>query len=146
MSSRVAPEFHDQIAEAIDDGRVLTEIRCAVDVSHSADPLRDAIEFPEFALEGCEHGKAGQTCGLVPLVDSQVPADETLNKRRGTLEWPVSSDVGEPVVDLDELESAGRDKGLREGHTELFEVALDPAHRAQRNSLEAGARNRAVQD
>ena len=88
VSPRVAPEFHDQIAEAIDDVRVLTETRCAVDVSHCADPLRDAIEVPEFALERCEHRETGQTCGLVPLVDSQVPADEALGKRRGPSNGP----------------------------------------------------------
>jgi hypothetical protein len=91
---------------------------------------------------GCEHREASQRAALYPLIDSQVPADETLDKRRGTIERSVSSDVGEPVVDLDELESARRDKGLREGLTELFEAALDPAHRAQPNSLEWTKRRR----
>ena len=49
MPSRLAPELDDEVAEAVDDGRVLTEAGLAVDVPDRPDPPRYAVEVAELA-------------------------------------------------------------------------------------------------
>ena len=47
MSPGVAPELDDEVAEAVDDGGVLLEVRGALDVAHRSQPLRDTVEVAE---------------------------------------------------------------------------------------------------
>ena len=46
MPSCIAPKVDDEIAEAVDDGGILAEARCAVDVAEGTNPLRYASSSP----------------------------------------------------------------------------------------------------
>ena len=139
MSSGFAPEFDDEVAEAVDDRGVLTEAGLAVDVADGADPLGHAIEVSEFLLERREHGKAGHAGCLVSLLDRQVAADEPLHQWGRPIERSMPSDVGQIVVDLHELE-VHRDAGWgcqrrRQCQTQLVQPGLNSAHHAHSNSM-----------
>ena len=66
MSTSVAPELDDQIAEPVDDAGVLAEARRAVHVTDSPEPLRDAVEVAELALERCKDRERGQSGRFEP--------------------------------------------------------------------------------
>jgi hypothetical protein len=44
VAAGLSPALEDQIAEAVDDRGVLTEVGCALHVPDGSKPLRDAIE------------------------------------------------------------------------------------------------------
>jgi hypothetical protein len=69
MSSRLAPELDDQVAEAVDDGSVLPETRLAMYVADGPDPLRHPIEVAELAFERGEDREGRQARRLVRLVE-----------------------------------------------------------------------------
>ena len=126
--ARHPPQFDDQVAETVHDGRVLAEIRSAVDISDGADPLSYAIELSELPLERRKDRETRYTCSVVGLVDTEVAPDEPLHERRRPVERPVPGDVGKIVVNLDELKVARRDERSRESQAELFELTLNSAH------------------
>ena len=76
MSARVTPQLDDQIAEAVDDGGVRTEVRRAVHVADGADPLRHTVEVAKLSLQGRRDGEGGQT--RVSVKVSPGPVDEPL--------------------------------------------------------------------
>src|SRR5215212_12206579 len=47
----VTPQIDYQVAEAVDDARVLLEIRCRLDVADDPQPLRHTIELAECLLQ-----------------------------------------------------------------------------------------------
>jgi hypothetical protein len=129
VSPCLTPQVDDQVAEPIYDLRVLPKARFAVDVSDDADPLLDAVEITELAFERGEHRERSEPRCVVPLFKSQVAADDALHQGGWSVEWPVSGDVGEPVVDFDELEVAGRRKRVGEDEAELVQPTFDSTHR-----------------
>ena len=132
----VAPQLHDEIAEAVDDLGVFAKPRLAVDVADGADPFRHTIEVSELSLERREHRETRQTRSFVGLVDIEVAPDEPLDERLRPVERPVSCDVGKTVVDLDELKVAGWYEWGGEREAEFVEATLDPAHQKQLNCLQ----------
>src|SRR5215207_1038000 len=137
VSPCLTPQVDDQVAEPIYDLRVLCEPRFAVDVSDDADPLRNAVEITELAFERGEHRERSEPRCVVSLFKSQVAADNALHQGGWSVEWPVSGDVGEPVVDFDELEVAGRRERLGEFETELVQPKFDSTHCWDDLTLEA---------
>ena len=140
MPTRLAPKLDDEVTETVDDGGILAKARLAVDGADGADPLRYAIEFSELALEGSEDRKGGQASRLVGLICREVAADESLHKRRRSIEGTVPSDVGKPVVDLDQLEVSRRGERRRERQAQLIETTFDLAHSEETNAAGLGSR------
>src|SRR5512132_3663424 len=58
VTSRLAPQLDDQIAEAVRDGGVLSEAGLAVDVTDGSNPFGHPIQLSEVMLEGCQHREA----------------------------------------------------------------------------------------
>lgn len=128
MSACVTPQLDDQVAETVHDLRVLREARFAVDVSDDADPLRDSVELTELAFERGEHRERSEPRCVVPLLEGQVAPDNALRQRSWSIEGAVSGDIGEPVVNLDELEVAGGLERLGEGETQIVQSTFDSSH------------------
>jgi NADPH:quinone reductase-like Zn-dependent oxidoreductase len=134
MPAGFSPKLDDQVAEAVEDRRVLAEARLAVDVADSPDPLGDPIEVAELSVQGRQDGEAGQASCLVPLLERQVPAHEALNQWIGAIERPVTGHIREPTVYLDELEGSRRDERSGKHQPELVQAALDSTHATQSSS------------
>jgi hypothetical protein len=94
-----------------------------------SEPVPDAVEVAEVALERGEDRERGQPRGLVGLIDREIATDEPLDKLRRSVERAVPGDIGKASVHLDQFEVPGRDERRRQTKSHLFELRLDP-HRA----------------
>src|SRR5262249_46731514 len=125
VASAFAPEFDDEIAEAVHDGGVLPELRDAVDVADGAEPFGDTVEIAERLFERGEDRECGESRGLVALFEGEVAADEPSGELVGAVERSVAGDVSDPGVEVDELEVAGWHERRGQGDPELFEFRFD---------------------
>lgn len=125
MSSGVAPQLDDEVAEAVDNGGVLAKARLAMDVADGANPLRDATEITELLFERCEDRQSGQTGGVVALLEGEVTTYEPGHECRLPVERAVPRDVGKSGVDLDQLKVARRRERRRERQPQRLDLALD---------------------
>lgn len=134
MASGIAPELDHEVAEAVDDGRVLAEVGRAVHVANGPDPLRHAIEIAEFPLQGCKDRQTREARSLVALLDGQVTADEALHEWGRAVERPVTGDICEAVVHLDEFEVEGvarrGSQRCRKRQAKLDQALFDSPHRS----------------
>ena len=74
MSTGIAPQLDDEVAEAVHDKRVLVEAGRGLDVADSAEPFGDAIEFTKLLFQRGQGGKRRESGRLVALLDRQIIA------------------------------------------------------------------------
>lgn len=132
MTSRIAPKVDHEVAEAVDDGCVLAEIRRAMHVSDRPDPLTYPIEVAEFLFQRGQYRQSRETRRFITLLDGQIAADKTLHEWRRAVEGPMTGDIGEAVMHLDKLEVEGVARRgrhwCRKRQAKLVQTLFDSTH------------------
>lgn len=113
-STVLAPDFHHQIAETVDNLGVILEIGRAVDHSQNLDDADDPIQAAELFLERRENRQTDLSSGRDPLFFGQIVADSTADQRVIGLQRSVAGDVTQFTYNHDWRIGAGGLRGFGE--------------------------------